>query len=154
MSTQRVRLRDGWREFVGHRPWTHCATLTTRNGLRAGDLLQKFRDGFVRRIAYLAQTRIRWFAAVEQTCSGHDHLHVLLADTATLKVDQIQGCWSLGFSRILVVRDEDTPVAYMTKNVVSDKVKYDFSRTLPPHIRPPHLRLTSTSFGVHDGTKT
>lgn len=79
------RLRREWGDFLKGFGWSHFLILTAREASSPGRLLSRFMV-YVRSLERIAQCRIGWFVAVEESNSGWGHLHALTTGTEHLTV--------------------------------------------------------------------
>jgi hypothetical protein len=87
---------------------------------------------YVRSLERIAQCRIGWFVAVEESNSGWGHLHALTAGTEHLTVARLDRQWRHGFTRIRQYDPTRRGCHYVVKEISSDERHHDwFDISLP-----------------------
>src|SRR5687767_2542120 len=138
LSTSVRKLGACWAQYLDSLDWHHVVTLTTKAGLQADRLQDRIVHGYFRTLERVAQRRLDWFLVLEQSHGGqHHHAHALIAGTVDLAVDQMQGLWHLGFSRIAIFSPTGGAGGYLTKTLPEAPDSYRFSRRLPNPRYPP-----------------
>jgi len=148
------RQRIAWAEFLQRSEWSHFATLTTRTPIGVEKLLREFRQGFIRRLDWIAQRPSAWFCAVEYGADrSAPHLHALIANTSKLTTLHLERAWKLGHSRITIYAPDGGADFYISKQFSENPDNFDLSRRRPP-VRHPQsssgvtqLRHESTTRG-------
>lgn len=131
MSHESQRLREGFVSFLSPYEWTHVITATSRFEVSVTALFGEFRRGFIRRLARMAQTRVPYFVAAESTHSGRYHLHAVVGGISGLCLDQIQGAWGSGFSRIEAYDPDRGALPYLVKGISEHIDDFDLSARFP-----------------------
>ena len=130
-------IREAWARHLEQFEWTHFGTLTTRLPHSPTELRREFERGYVRRLARAAQGPVPWFYIVERGTAGLAHVHALLANTGTLRLDQLRRAWLLGHTHVVAYDAARDAAFYLTKQMVPsvganhDAAEYDISRRLP-----------------------
>lgn len=137
------RLRRDWAEHLAGFEWAHFATLTTRLPATPLQLRDEFERGYVRRLARMAQGPVPWFHVIERGAAGIAHVHVLLAGTEALRLDQLRWAWKLGMTDVERYDAGRGAAYYLTKSIPSvaevdpEPAEYDVSRRMPPRCARP-----------------
>ena len=127
------RRRIAWAEFLQQFEWSHFATLTTRTPITADRLTGEFKQGFIRRLAWIAQRPIPWFCALEYGVErSAPHLHALIANTSSITTDELQRAWKLGNTRITIYDPGRAAAFYVSKQLLDSPDNFDLSTRRPP----------------------
>jgi hypothetical protein len=123
-------------DHVASYDWNHWMTGTPASPTYSpGALERHFKRKFVRRVEQRTERRVEWVSVVERSPGGVFHVHAVIAGTATLDVDHVRDCWTLG--RVDVERYDPTRGAawYLSKQygeVSEHWERFDLSRYMPP----------------------
>lgn len=129
MAEREAELRTAWSVFLGGFRWDHAVTLTTRHPYTTTALSAELHNGFIRRLARMAQRRVPWFAAYELTHVGRPHLHVLLGGTVALTTKQLEGAWKAGHTRMTRLCNQDDAIRYVVKELGREPDNFEVSGT-------------------------
>ena len=128
-------LQRAWADHLNGFAWDHAVTLTSRYPMSRVAIARAFTNKFVRRLSRRLQGPVPFFWIVEQATHGFPHLHALVSSTARLSVEEMQGLWSMGFTRIVTYDARRGAAFYTTKDIASpDRDDYGVSRRLPRRI--------------------
>jgi hypothetical protein len=122
--------REAWGRFLRGFHWDHFATLTYRAPVAVGRAERDVWMGWIRRLERIAQRRVSYFYVVEPTVSGWPHVHALVAGTADLRIDQLEGTWRAGYRRIVRYDPARGASWYVSKDLLDRALTWDVSKRL------------------------
>lgn len=126
-------VREAWAEYLDRHQWDHFITLTTASQYTAATLERRITRGYLRRLERVAQRRIDWFLVLEATHHApHLHAHALVSGTKALSVATLQRHWSVGHSRVTIVRPGPELGSYLAKTLHTNPDSWSSSRCFPP----------------------
>lgn len=126
------------RLFVSTRAWHHFVTITVDRGAEPDQLTRLSYDSVLRRLAFAARQRITHCYAVarDRITGWFAHGHALLHGTAAPNVRDMRRLWPFSFTDLSRHDDRQRFAHYVVKDLLIAPATYNFSKRLPPAIRP------------------
>ena len=112
-STYKTDLQDELNKYK----WSHICHLTFKYP-KAIDTVKKQFARWIRGLEQENQKRVNWFYSIEQHLTGLPHLHALLGNTHTLKIDRLKTKWIWGNRRIQLYDQTKGGLFYVTKDIL------------------------------------
>jgi hypothetical protein len=124
--------RATWAHYLARFGWTHFATLSFAREARPPEARRMFEDGFIRRLARVAQGPISYFAVVEGGVHGRRcHIHALLSGLTNTPAAELRGSWRHGNADIRIYDPRRGATSYVVKSIASDPESYFVSKRWP-----------------------
>ena len=116
--------------------WTHFVTLTSEGGVSEDVVERRFKDVFIRRIAYDARHTIPYFFALEGTArpGNAPHVHALIGGTSSLTIREVRRAWPFGVTDVRSYDPARGAATYIAKGLLLNPDNYNVSRKMPSRI--------------------
>ncbi len=101
-------------------------------------LKREIENRLVRNLAQRTKGRVGYFYALEWSCAGHLHAHILLSGTQRLALTELQHFWRSGHSASIALqgtearlRRIESSIRYVTKYLSAEPCYWEISRRVP-----------------------